>query len=93
MVQTEVNERNPTIEIAPKKRIAHDFLIKYENEEQRIKFSDMVIELIKKHELKEFHVDEIKAFQTPKIKYNDITLVEGNDFSFEDLDNSFQSKL
>lgn len=61
----------------------HHFIIKYNLEIQRVKFASIIIRLIKEFELKDFHVEEIKAFVDTRIFYNSHTLVTGDNFSYD----------
>lgn len=71
-----------------KKNITNHFLIKYKSEQTRKKFAEYILILIKKHELKDFHVEEKYAFEEERIIYNSHTLGSGS-FSFELLEYQF----
>lgn len=70
------------------KTVANYFLIKYKSEETRKKFAEYVLQIIKKHEIRDFHVEEKYAFEEERIMYNMRTIGSGK-FSFELLEYQF----
>lgn len=91
-LDAEENPRNPELSEYRVKESLNHFLIKYSNEEERLFLSESIIKLIQKHELTDFHVEEKKAFLDTRIMYNQVTLVKGVKFSFQDLDREFLKK-
>ncbi len=83
------NDKNPTIRDPEPKSIAHTFLIKYENEEQRRHFADLVMHLIKKHELQDFHVEEKPAAINFRVIYNLRTITNNPQCNFDSLNTEF----
>jgi len=86
---SEENKNNPTIAKAIKVNCPHYFIIKYKSEAQRIKFSDILMHFVKKYELKDFHIEEKKAFLETKVFYNYHTLVDENMHSIENIEERF----
>lgn len=89
MTEIEENSKNPTIVTKGKVEAPHYFLIKYKNEDERIKFSDAIIRLVKRHELKDYHIEEKKAFIKNRILYNMRTINEGSELNEEELEKEF----
>lgn len=89
MNNIEENPKNPTIAVIKKVNSPNHFLIKYKTEDERVKFSAMVLEIVKKHEVKDFHVEEKKAFVQNRILYNMHTIAQGNQFDIETLEKNF----
>lgn len=71
------------------RNISHYFLIKYETEAQRRKLSELVIKLVKKFEISDFHIEEKEAFKTVRVMYNNHTLLVGDDATYEELVDEF----
>ncbi len=88
-IDIEENPNNPEIQPVKKINIIHHFIIKYESDNIRRHFANLVNKLIKKHELKNFHVEEKPAYVESKIKYNLHTLTTNPNESFEKLDKIF----
>lgn len=88
----EENPRNPELAKYKVKASLNHFLIKYANEDERKFLADLVVKVIQKHELTDFHVEEQKAYLDTRILYNFVTIVRGVNFSFEDLDREFMKK-
>jgi hypothetical protein len=67
----------------------HHFIIKYKSHEERIKLVDVVMKLIRVHELSDYQVEEKIAFIQNKIIYNNHTLEKGNNILFEEVEKEF----
>lgn len=80
----EENINNPTISSYEKINITHHFVIKYNSEKIRKKFAKYIIDLIREFEIKNFHIEEKKAFIQSRIIYNNHTLIS-NFSSSEEL--------
>ncbi|MDA3856087.1 MAG: hypothetical protein PF569_07555 [Candidatus Woesearchaeota archaeon] len=89
MNDVEDNPNNPTILSGEKLNVRHHFIIKYKTEEDRIKFIEKVLKLIKDHEIRDYFIEEKKAFMKNRILYNHKTLINGNEFSFSQIDQEF----
>jgi len=85
----EDNCKNPSIARVAKITCPHYFLIKYQTEDERITFAKMVMNLVKKYELKDFHLEEKKAFVETKVFYNYHTLEKGKVTSPESFEENF----
>lgn len=85
----EENKHNPTISSPERSMAKHFFLIKYKTEDQRRAYSDIVVELTKNHELKDFHIAEEIAFQEPRILYNMKTILKNEELDYNLLEKRF----
>ncbi len=83
------NTHNPTIVKHRTKYSKNYFLIKYKSEEQRKKYSDLVLKLIRKHEIKDYHIGEEEAFQEPRVLYNYKTVLKDDQFDYLLLQKEF----
>lgn len=90
MESVEDNKRNPHIVTAQKIVDHHHFIIKYNSEDVRERFVNLVKSLIKMYELKDFYVEERKAFLNNRILYNQKTLTNDINISTEQLLNKFE---
>ena len=54
----EENKHNPTISVVHHRPSKNHFLLKYNSEEQRLAWSDLILRIAKNHELKDFHIEE-----------------------------------
>jgi len=88
-MEGEENTHNPTIAKVPKVTVTNHFLIKYKNEEERVAYSDLIIQLAKNHELKDFHIEEKEAFQNVRVLYNMHTVLEEGEFNYGKLEKEF----
>lgn len=88
-MEIEDNKKNPTIVFGKKIDSPNYFLIKYKSEEERKKFSQIVIDIVKTHEIRDFHVEEKKAFVQNRILYNMHTIAIGNRINFPDTERVF----
>jgi len=88
-MESDSKKKIAEIEYFNKKINPNYFKIKYLTEVDRKNFAEMVIRLITIHELKNFQIEEKKAFLKNKIYYNIHTLVSGNKFTFEELEKNF----
>ncbi len=93
MDEVEENSKNPTIVIRGKVEAPHYFILKYRNEAERTRFSTEVMRLIKKYELKDFHVEEKKAFLQNRIIYNMHTISEGSQVNSLEVEKAFLKHL
>ena len=53
----------------------------------------MVMKFVKKHEIKDFHLEENEAFTQVKIKYNDKTILTGDQFVYDDLSKEIKARI
>lgn len=83
------NTHNPTISSPQYNKSKNYFLIKYATEEQRRKYSEIVLELAKNHELKDFHVGEEHAFKEPRVLYNMKTVLKDGEYDYDLLEKKF----
>ncbi len=93
MAEIEENPNNPTITQVGKVEAPYYFLIKYRSEAERVYFSSLIMKLIRHHELKDFHVEEKKAFIQSRVLYNMHTLTTSPNISYEELEKKFVSFL
>lgn len=89
MNDVEDNSRNPTIQHFENLKVRHHFIIKYKTNEDRVRFIEGILKLIKEHEIKDYFIEEKKAFMKNRIMYNHKTLIDGNEFSFSQIDKEF----
>lgn len=83
------NTHNPTI-VRPNIIYSKNyFLIKYKSEVQRKKYSDLVLKLVRKFEIKDYHIGEEEAFQEPRVLYNCKTVLKDDQFDFSILQKEF----
>ena len=85
----EENAHNPTIVKFKSKKVGNYFLIKYNNEQEREAYSDLVLRLAKNYELKDFHVEEKHAYQESRVLYNFHEVLKHGIFSYEKLERGF----
>lgn len=85
----EENSRNPTISVVAKKESPNYFIIKYRNDEIRKRYAEMIMHIIKKHEITDFHVEEKKAFMRNRILYNMKTIGVGENIIIYNLEREF----
>lgn len=88
-MEIEENPNNPTITEVQKIKCPHHFLIKYKSEAERVYFSNLIISIVKKFEIKDFHIEEKKAFMQTKIFYNMHTLTVTPNIKYEELEKTF----
>lgn len=67
----------------------HNFIVKYRSNDERVKLSDLVMRLLRKHEIHNFQIEEVRAFLMNKIIYNKHTVAKGNNINFDDLEEDF----
>ena len=86
----EENYKNPTITRGEKINIRHHFIIRYMSEDMKSQMREIILQLINKHEIADFYIEETKAYKTNRILYNFHTLVTEHDsFSFDVIDKKF----
>lgn len=89
MTDFEDNNHNPTILRGETMNVRHHFIIKYKIETDRVNFIEKVLKLIKEHEIRDYFIEEKRAFMRNRIIYNHKTLIDGNEFTFHQLDDEF----
>lgn len=67
----------------------HNFIVRYRDNDERMKLSSLVMRLIQKHEISNFQIFEESAFLQNKIIYNKQNIVSGNNIDFDDLEEKF----
>ena len=70
-------------------KIEHHFIIKYDTKQTKDEYVELILKLIKKHEIKDYHIEEKKAFLKPKLKYNLHTISKNSKINIIDLDKEF----
>ncbi len=68
---------------------AYHFIIKYKTHEERIKLLEIIMKLIRVHELSDYQIEEKLAFLQNKIIFNKHTLERGNNILFEEVEREF----
>ena len=63
----EENPNNPTITKGRNMNIEHFFQIKYKTTEMKNKMVDLILRLVKEHEISNFFIEEKKAFEKNRI--------------------------
>jgi len=85
----EENYRNPTIAVVTKRESPNHFIIRYRTDEIRKKYAEMIMHIIRKHEVTNFHVEEKKAFMRNRILYNMKTIGSGENITPFELEKEF----
>jgi hypothetical protein len=78
---------------AKRRVIPHIFKIKHSGDEQRDAYAKLVLELVRKYQLKEFYIDEDLAYKEPRISYNAHTLGKGDKITYEEIEKKFVDYL
>lgn len=90
----EDNPNNPTITRVEKVNVRHHFIIRYMDDDMKKQMREIILQLINKHEIGDFYIEETKAFKTNRILYNFHTLVTEHDsFNFSVIDEKFLKHL
>lgn len=69
--------------------VANKFVVKYRTNEDRVHLIDMIMKLIRMHEISNFHIEEQTSFLQNRVMYNDRTLAKGNNISYDDVEERF----
>jgi len=94
MDYNEENKKNPTISPGVKVDIKHFFQIRYKNNEIKKKMINIILKLVKEHEISDFIIEEKEAFNTTRILYNYHTILTGNEnLHYHILEDEFLKKL
>jgi len=75
----EDNKKNPTISPGVKVNIKHFFQIRYKDENTKNQMINLILKLVKEHEICDFLIEEKQAFNTTRIIYNYHTIISGNE--------------
>lgn len=90
MTEIEENPNNPTINEGVKINVRHYFQIRYKNIEMKNLMAEMILKLVKTHEISDFYIEEKTAFQKNRILYNYHTIVsEDGNFDYDVLEKGF----
>jgi len=93
MVVAEDNPNNPSIASKGSINPTYYFIIKYRSESERIYLSTLVMKMIDNHEIKDFHVEEKKAFVESRILFNMKTLSTNSEVTYQELESEFVKRL
>lgn len=93
MVFSEENPTNPTFSPVKLLKPEYHFLIKYVSDEDRRIMAEIVLKIIRMHEILDFHVEEKKAFIENRITYNEHTIALGKNMSFESVEAEFSKYM
>ena len=89
----EENPNHPTISYSESLNVRHHFIIKYKTEDDRKFYVENILKLIREHEIRDYFIEEKKAFMRNRILYNHNTLLYGTEFSFPELNKEFSKYL
>jgi hypothetical protein len=93
-MELEENPKNPTITKVENIDVKHHFIIRYLDDEIKKKMRRLLLELVNRHEISNFYIEEQQAYQTNRIIYNYHNLItEEENFDIKEIDKRFIKHL